>query len=286
MSESVKVADDLPTIGTVAERRQPLSPPGQTMTVLLAFVSPLQHAAFLAGDDLESHQGVQIDKVSTVWRRFAVGFYGLDTLFEAVQFSAYGSQDSDVVRFSTGSAIKPVTDLHTLLERASATLPRLAAKYRRNVARQAEVGEITDAQHQRYLHSGGGLVVLDYEEMRLHHAKLRGAILGEGSRFEFDVQALDPERAFRFAINDPLDLGPVTAEMALKPRRWARPKVVEARLECEAAGFPGTIGELGASFTKRGDETEFFSAYASVDDYMTLHGVPLPGEAVRPTKNK
>lgn len=116
--------------------------------------------------------------------------------------------------------------------------------------------------------------MLDCEEMQLHHARLRGQVLQEGSTAAFDIESFPKERAFRFAINEPLDVGPITVDMAAKPRRWCRPEVVAARLECEGAGFPGTIGDLGASFTNRADQTEFFSAFASVDDYMTAHAVP------------
>jgi hypothetical protein len=244
------------------------------MTVLFGFASPLNGAAFLAGDDLESNRKVRVDKVLIAWRRFAVGVYGLDTLLEAVQYSVYGSHDAQAVRFSTGSEIKPVDSVHTLCERAAACIPRLAAMYRRNVAKQLADGNLSPRQRDQMLSSGGGLVVLDYEEMQLHHAKLRGQILPEGSTAEFDIETFPQDRAFRFAINDPSDLGPVTSEMAAKPRRWCRPKVVAARVECEGAGFPGTVGDLGASFTKRSNETEFFSAFSSVDDYMTAYAVP------------
>lgn len=255
------------------------------MTVLFGFASPLHGAAFLGGDDLESNRKVRVDKVLFVWRRFAVGVYGLDTLIEAVQFSSYGSHDAQSVRFSTGSEIRPATDVRSFCERAAACLPRLAAKYRRNVAVQVAAGELTPSQRDQMLSSGGGLVVLDCEEMQLHHAKLRGQILQEGSTAAFDIETFPQDRAFRFAINDPSDLGPVTSEMAAKPRRWCRPKVVAARLECESAGFPGTVGDLGSSFTKRSDDTEFFSAFSSVDDYMTAYAVP-PYQAIATSKAK
>ena len=244
------------------------------MTVLFGFASPLHGAAFLAGDDLESNRKVRVDKVLLAWRRFAVGVYGLDTLLEAVQYSVYGSHDAQAVRFSTGSEIKAVDSVHALCERAAACIPRLAAMYRRNVAKQLADGNLSPRQRDQMLSSGGGLVVLDYAEMQLHHARLQGQVLQEGSAAAFDIETFPHERAFRFAINDPLDVGAITAEMADKPRRWCRPKVVAARLECEGAGFPGTIGDLGASFTKRADQTEFFSAFTSVDDYMTAYAVP------------
>ena len=244
------------------------------MTVLFGFVSPQHDAAFLAGDDLESNRKVVVDKIIPVWRRFAVGVYGLDTLLEAVQYSVYGSHETDTVRFSTGSEIKPVDSVQALCERAAACIPRLAAMYRRNVEKQLADGNLSQRQRDQMRSSGGGLVVLDYHEMQMYHAKLRGQILQEGAAEAFDIEALPQDRAFRFAINDPQDEGSITADRASKPRRWCRPKVVAARLECEGAGFPGTIGELGASFTKRGAQTEFFSAFASVDDYMTAYNVP------------
>ena len=212
--------------------------------------------------------------------------YGLDTLLESVQYSMYGSHDAEAVRFSTGSEIKVVDSVHVLCERAAACLPRLAAMYRRNIAKRLADGNLSPRQRDQMLSSGGGLVVLDYQEMQLHHAKLRGQILQEGSAAEFDIETFPQEHAFRFAINEPLDLGAATADMAAKPRPWCRPKVVAARLECEGAGFPGTIGDLGASFTKRGDQTEFFSAFASVDDYMTAYAVPPYTSELVPPKAK
>jgi hypothetical protein len=255
------------------------------MTVLFGFASPLHGAAFLGGDDLESNRKVRVDKVLLAWRRFAVGVYGLDTLLEAVRFSVYGSHDAQVVRFSGGSEIRPVDSVHVLCERAAICIPRLAAMYRRNVAKQLADGNLSQRQRDQMLSSGGGLVVLDYETMQLHHARLRGQVLQEGSAATFDIETFPQDHAFRFAINEPLDIGAVSADMAAKPRRWCRPKVAAARLECERAGFPGTIGDLGASFTKRADQTEFFSAFASVDEYMTAYAVPpYPADTGTPKK--
>jgi hypothetical protein len=111
------------------------------MTVLFAFASPEEQAAFIAADSLEWHRKVTVDKVQLCWRRFAVGVYGLDTLLQAVQYISYPAQDAGTFCYSGGTKLAPLTDVSTVCAQAAACIPRLAAWYRNNLDKQLNIGK-------------------------------------------------------------------------------------------------------------------------------------------------
>lgn len=243
------------------------------MTVLFAFASPKHEAAFIAGDDLEAHRKVSVDKVYLCWRRFAVGVYGLDTLLQAVQYSAYGSQEANRIRYANGAEITVVTDVQALCAQAEQRLPRLAKFYKTNMDRKLSDGSLGKDEYEKWMATVGGLVILDYEACQIHLARLTRPIL-DGSPARFEIELLEPEQVYRFGINDPTPVACVTAKMVEKPRDWCAAKVLDAKQECGNAGFHGVVGNLGASFAKQDGVTEFWSAFKSVDDYMTANGLP------------
>lgn len=244
------------------------------MTVLFAFVSRSRRVAFLGSDDLEGTRGGRCDKVIRVGTRYVVACFGADSAQLAAQLSG---EFGDSRQLRAGDRFKLPDTTRGLVDLVATIMPRAAARHYAKMVGDRRDPRLTDAHVAELKSANSSLVIIDLQALTLSLATF-SAVFPPRSQYTPALQSFTSERAYRFAIDEPLDLGPLDASAIQHPFDWCSTRVAEARQLMADIGQPDVIGELGACFHAKPRGDVFRTAFSSLEDAMNCSGYPLPEE--------
>ena len=227
--------------------------------------------SFLGSDNIESQTGADTDKVLSAHNRFFVGTIG-SSVIQVAAAAATVLSGNTLLRDL--SQYHPPKDYGEYLQQVASTLPLICPYEHRKLVRALNNGSITNDQKRKVEASSGILVVLDIQRGDFVEADF-GTLLPVRSDYGFTLTILSSERCYRFGVDDPQDLGPVTTQIAHSPFEWAARQLLEGRQLVESHGHIGTVGDLGACCIANEDGIKFRTTFTSLIDALRWHYPPL-----------